>query len=130
MREHPFFTRDYWVFAAAEYSPARTAAEVSYLASVLPAGGRVLDLGCGVGRHAHGLARLGFSVVGADVSEWAVEQARGGPGVFVACDLMAGPWPELSALAPPGVAARRSGTGPRRHRRDLLAVLGGAHGRG
>ena len=95
MREHPFFTRDYWVYAGFEYSAARTAAEVSYLASVLPAGGRVLDLGCGVGRHAHGLSRLGFSVVGVDVSEWAIAQASAGPGEFLAFDLLAGPWPGL-----------------------------------
>ncbi|ANZ39458.1 hypothetical protein BBK82_28815 [Lentzea guizhouensis] len=99
MREHPFFTRDYWVFAAAEYAEPRTAAEVSYLASVLPGGGRVLDLGCGVGRHAHGLARLGFDVVGVDVSEWAVAQAARGPGGFVAADLMAGPWPDFAAVS-------------------------------
>ncbi|MGZ3144172.1 aminotransferase class I/II-fold pyridoxal phosphate-dependent enzyme [Lentzea chajnantorensis] len=101
MREHPFFTRDYWVFAAAEYSPARTAAEVAYLTSVLPAGGRVLDLGCGVGRHAHGLARAGFDVVGVDVSEWAVDQARRGPGVFVAADLTRA-WPDFAGLGSSG----------------------------
>ncbi len=115
MREHPFFTRDYWVFAAAEYSAARTAAEVAYLASVLPAGGRVLDLGCGVGRHAHGLERSGFSVVGVDVSEWAVEQARGGPGVFVALDLTAGPWPDLSrpqSSPEPDLPGPQSSSGP------------------
>lgn len=93
MREHPFFTRDYWVFAGFEYSAARTAAEVAYLASVLPTGGRVLDLGCGLGRHAHALARLGFAVVGVDVSEWAVAQAAAGPGEFHSFDLLTGPWP-------------------------------------
>lgn len=97
MREHPFFTADYWVYAAVEYSAARTAAEVGYLVSVLPAGGRVLDLGCGIGRHAHGLAASGFDVVGVDVSEWAVARAAAGPGTFVAGDLMDA-WPPLGTF--------------------------------
>jgi histidinol-phosphate/aromatic aminotransferase/cobyric acid decarboxylase-like protein/SAM-dependent methyltransferase len=73
-----YFTPDYWSFAAHEYSPERTEREVAYLASCLrdlAPGRQVLDLCCGVGRHAIGLARLGFEVVAVDVSGWALEQA-------------------------------------------------------
>lgn len=73
-----YFTADYWAYADAEYTAERTAVEVAYLASVLdryaPAG-RVLDLGCGVGRHAIGLARRGFAVTGVDLSGYALARA-------------------------------------------------------
>jgi SAM-dependent methyltransferase len=39
---------------------------------------RVLDVGCGPGRHAHALGRLGFEVVGVDISERFVALARHG----------------------------------------------------
>lgn len=40
-----------------------------------PAGGAVLDLGCGTGRHAVPLARHGFRVTGVDISEGMLEFA-------------------------------------------------------
>src|SRR5690606_19748164 len=40
------------------------------------AGARVLDLGCGTGRHARGLARAGYRVFGVDSDVDAVETAR------------------------------------------------------
>jgi histidinol-phosphate/aromatic aminotransferase/cobyric acid decarboxylase-like protein/SAM-dependent methyltransferase len=70
-----YFTADYWAYADAEYTPERTEAEVRYLAAVLAGRRRVLDLGCGTGRHAIGLARLGFEVTGVDVSDYALRQA-------------------------------------------------------
>jgi len=48
-----------------------TAAEVDFLAGVLAAGKakpRVLDLACGAGRHALGLAAQGFAVTGIDIA--------------------------------------------------------------
>ena len=75
-----YFTADYWSYADAEYSTERTSAEVSYLAQVLDQhapGRRVLDLGCGVGRHSIGLARLGFELTGIDVSRYALDRAAG-----------------------------------------------------
>lgn len=54
--------------------------EVAFLvdALVLPPGARVLDVGCGPGRHAHALGRLGFEVVGVDISERFITLAREG----------------------------------------------------
>lgn len=55
-----------------------TRQEVDHLVSALGlrAGERVLDVGCGPGRHAHELARRGLLVHGIDVSERFVELAR------------------------------------------------------
>lgn len=64
-----------------------TEQEVSFLvdALALDPGARVLDVGCGPGRHAHALGRLGFEVVGIDISERFIELAREGasPGTSV-----------------------------------------------
>lgn len=73
-----YFTADYWAYADAEYTPERTAAEVDYLAGVLDRhapGRRVLDLGCGTGRHAIALARLGFEMTGVDASAGTLRRA-------------------------------------------------------
>ena len=66
-----------------------TEQEVAFLAGVLglEAGQRVLDVGCGPGRHAHALARRGIEVVGVDLSPRFVELARAGapPGATFEC---------------------------------------------
>ena len=71
-----YFTADYWTYADAEYTPERTEREVRYLSEALRGRRRVLDLGCGTGRHAIGLARLGFEVTGLDVSAYALRRAE------------------------------------------------------
>lgn len=43
-------------------------------------GARVLDVGCGTGRHAHRLARAGAVVTGLDFSEGMLAKAEGKPG--------------------------------------------------
>lgn len=55
-----------------------TRQEVDHLVGALglEAGHRVLDVGCGPGRHAHELARRGIAVHGVDISDTFVELAR------------------------------------------------------
>ena len=57
-----------------------TEQEVDFLVEQLglPPGARVLDVGCGPGRHAHALARRGFEVVGVDISDRFLALAREG----------------------------------------------------
>ena len=52
--------------------------EVDFLVSCLglTSGDRILDVGCGPGRHAHALGRRGFEVVGVDISEEQLRLAR------------------------------------------------------
>jgi SAM-dependent methyltransferase len=52
--------------------------EVEFLVDALglAPGARILDIGCGPGRHAHALGRRGFEVVGVDISERFVALAR------------------------------------------------------
>lgn len=93
-----YFSADYWVYAGAEYTAGRTAGEVEYLAAVLAAapGRRVLDVGCGIGRHAVGLAGRSFDVTGVDVSPWALACAAS-----IAREAGAAVrWLQLDALAP------------------------------
>jgi SAM-dependent methyltransferase len=52
--------------------------ELELLASVVARGGRLLDVGCGAGREALGLARAGYRVVGIDLSPAMVAAAREG----------------------------------------------------
>lgn len=86
--------RDHWFEDVADhlgaaylrYSFARgTDQEVAFLVDELGLGpgSRVLDVGCGPGRHANALGRLGIEVHGVDISERFVEVARADapPGV-------------------------------------------------
>jgi SAM-dependent methyltransferase len=65
-----------------------TEQEVGFLVEALglAPGMRVLDVGCGPGRHAHALAARGIDVHGVDISERFVELAREGPGTFDVAD--------------------------------------------
>lgn len=55
-----------------------TVAEVDFLLELLelPRGARLLDVGCGVGRHSLELARRGYTVTGADLSPGMLAEAR------------------------------------------------------
>ncbi len=96
----PHGARDHWFEDLADhlgpaylrYSFTRgTSNEVAFLVEHLglAPGARVLDIGCGPGRHAHALGRLGCEVVGVDISARFVELATAAapPGVtFVRAD--------------------------------------------
>lgn len=58
--------------------PAQTAAEIAFLTRHLPRPDyeAVLDVCCGIGRHAHLLAEQGYHVTGIDVNEEALTIAR------------------------------------------------------
>jgi 2-polyprenyl-3-methyl-5-hydroxy-6-metoxy-1,4-benzoquinol methylase len=84
---------------------ARNGAFFDMLSRVVPPGSKVLELGCGPGRHALGAATLGYQVVGIDIVPQIVEQAQfnglmAAPEcdyVFQVCDMF-----DLEALAPKG----------------------------
>jgi len=63
-----FFDDDYLRIYKPMLTPDRTEKEVEFIASSLglPKGARVLDLACGFGRHAIGMAQRGYKVVGLD----------------------------------------------------------------
>jgi histidinol-phosphate/aromatic aminotransferase/cobyric acid decarboxylase-like protein/SAM-dependent methyltransferase len=97
-----YFGPSFWALVEQEYTADWTAAQVRYLHEVLDEyapGRRVLDLGCGTGRHSSGLATHGFQVTGLDVSQWALQRAQAEHGgedglTFVQHDVMtAQPWP-------------------------------------
>ncbi len=74
-----FFDDDYLRIYRAMISPEMTASEVDFLeaAMALPAGGEVLDVACGYGRHAIGLARRGYRVTGVDFNPHYLAAAAG-----------------------------------------------------
>ena len=59
-----------------EGGPANREAEFLDRSMALPSGASILDLGCGVGRHAVPLARRGYRVTGVELSEVMLDHAR------------------------------------------------------
>lgn len=59
---------------------------------LVPAGGGVLDVACGMGRHMRWFAARGHAVTGVDRSPEAIE-AVAGMGEAVLADIENGPWP-------------------------------------
>ncbi|MFA0739933.1 MAG: hypothetical protein DFNUSKGM_000029 [Candidatus Fervidibacter sacchari] len=76
-------------------APEKVRREVDFIVKALnlPAGAKVLDLCCGQGRHSLELARRGFQVVGVDLSEALLYEARkraeseGLSVTFLQCDM-------------------------------------------
>src|SRR5205085_4691901 len=63
-----FFDDDYLRIYRTSFTPEKTAAEAEFIAQALalPAAAPVLDLACGFGRHALGMAQRGYRVTGVD----------------------------------------------------------------
>ena len=59
-------------------TPERTAEEIDFILSItgIKPGGRILDIGCGAGRHSIELASRGYDVLGIDPSEVMIAAAR------------------------------------------------------
>jgi SAM-dependent methyltransferase len=75
-------------------APAAVSPWVREWAPRIPAGGEVLDLACGGGRHSHYLAALGCQVLGVDRDAQALATLAGVPGVRTQlADLEGAPWP-------------------------------------
>ena len=73
---------------------ATPSAWVARWADRIPAGGRVLDLACGTGRHARYFAARGHPVEAVDRDPVMLARLDGVPGVSTRCaDLEGGPWP-------------------------------------
>ncbi len=75
-----FYDEDYLFFADALTTPERTRNELEFISSALHLreGSKVLDLGCGHGRIANGLALRGVAVTGIDLVPMFIEKARFG----------------------------------------------------
>ena len=64
-------------FWEAMVPPAATAADHGFIVRHIPAPpARILDIPCGAGRHALGLARAGYEVTGLDLSDDAIARAK------------------------------------------------------
>ena len=63
-----FFDEDYLTIYRPQLTEERNRLETEFIAGALglPPGAHVLDLACGVGRHAIGMAKLGYQVTGVD----------------------------------------------------------------
>lgn len=74
-----FFRGDWQRGAAQRITPESGEGQARFIAQALELapGARVLDTVCGNGRHAVALAKMGYDVTGADLSEVQIDRARG-----------------------------------------------------
>lgn len=74
--------------------PSTPSPWIARFAPLIPAGGAVLDLACGAGRHARLLAGMGYSVEAVDRDGDALATLAGIAGINThQADLEGGPWP-------------------------------------
>lgn len=79
--------------------PTEPSPWIARFAPLIPAGGDVLDLACGGGRHARLLAGMGYCVEAVDRDADALATLAGVAGVESRCaDLEGGPWPYYSRV--------------------------------
>lgn len=72
-----FFDEDYLKIYGPQLTDERNERETQFIAEALdlPRGATVLDLACGLGRHAIGMAKRGYQVTGVDFNPRYLEQA-------------------------------------------------------
>jgi len=84
--------------AASQRQPDAPSPWVARFAPLIVAGGSVLDVACGQGRHCRLLAARGYRVTGVDRDTAALAAVSATPGVTtIVADLEAGPWPFTDA---------------------------------
>src|SRR3984893_6725078 len=88
-KESNVYSRQWFEFFHVGIVEARTNRELRFICANLPLPDfcKLLDLCCGMGRHARGLASQGYSVTGIDRDSHAIAKARelgGGPSYIVA----------------------------------------------
>lgn len=96
----PFFNQDYLYFTGDSFTPEVNEREANLIRELLGLRGgmRVLDLGCGCGRIARPLARMGCQITGLDSSEPYLAIARAEAramdlaGDYILGDMRAIPW--------------------------------------
>ena len=67
---------------------------VRRFAALIPAGGKILDVACGCGRHARLLSKMGYRVEAVDRDPLALAALEGFPGITTRiADLENAPWP-------------------------------------
>jgi SAM-dependent methyltransferase len=78
LEESNLYSRNWFRFFHAEIDQGRTAREIEFISNCAPFPDfrRILDLCCGMGRHARELARRGYSVLGMDRDASAIAKAR------------------------------------------------------
>lgn len=77
-----------------QHEPSAPSAWVCRFARLIAAGGTVLDLACGQGRHARHLAGLGYRVEAVDRDSAALAALAGVAGIATRCaDVEGSPWP-------------------------------------
>ena len=123
------YSREWFEFFHVGIDEVRTNQEAMFVARCAPLLDfrKVLDLCCGMGRHARALAKLGYSVVGIDRDPDVISQARklsGGPDYVVAEILDY--TPERGAFDVAIVMSQSFGYFDPETNRDVLARLAGS----